>query len=138
MALLRVHSRHLQIARSYFTPWPTRLWVVFVIAFATFTFCVRSGNDPAQFAILMLGGSLASWAGPVIAAEAKGHFADPRSYLTPGYRGPHLLVAAVIFLFATMGISALTFYQFARIPTASGWPEAHVKLDGYLAIVMLL
>src|SRR5262249_41447736 len=56
---------------------------------------------------------------------------------TPGFRGPHLLVAAAIFLFATVGIALLTFYQFARIPTASGWPEAHVKLDGYLAVVLL-
>src|SRR5690349_5660130 len=128
--LTRIPSRHVQIVRAYFTPWPARLWVIFVVAFATFTFCVRSANYPAQFAILMLGGALAAWAGPVIAAEAKEHFADPRSHLTPGYRGPHLLVAAMIFLLGTVGIGAFTFFQFARIPTTFGWPQTHVRLDG--------
>ena len=134
----RIHSRHLQIARAYFTPWPTRLWVILVIAFATFTLCMRSANYPAQFAILMLGGSLAAWAGPVIAAQAKEHFADARSHLTPGYRRPHLLVSAVIFLFATVGIASFTFYQFRRIPSdAPWWPGFQITLHGYLAAVLV-
>jgi hypothetical protein len=113
------------------------IWIVCTAIFVVWTMCASRANYAAQFAILILGGSLASWSGPIIATHAKEQMADARSRLTPGFRTPHLVVAAAVFLLGVVGIAWYTIARVHQIPIETGWPATHVTLPGYAAIVLL-
>ena len=49
-----------------------------------------------QLALFMLGGTLAGMFGAFVVAHAKEQLADARARLTPGFRTPHLVVAAAV------------------------------------------
>jgi hypothetical protein len=135
--MMRVPSRYVQVTMTYTRPWALRFWFICTVAFVTWIAVVQKVNYAARFAVLMLGGSLAAWAGPIVAAHVKEQMADWRSRLTPGYRTPHLLVAAAIFVLGVGGITWYAVYRLNEIPAEVGWPSIPVSLYGFFALILL-
>src|SRR5439155_14049517 len=119
MPLLRPRrNRYAQIALTYTRPLPFRLWAALMAVFTVGLFIARKADFAAQIAMLTLGGFLAAWIGPLVTGHAKAQLADARSSLTPRYRAPHLLVAAIIFCAGVVGFSCLLILRMKQIPTA--------------------
>ena len=129
-------NKFLQIALTYTCPLPLRIWAVCFIAFAIWLLCVREMNYGLQMAILMIGGMLAAFLGATIPAHAKEQLADARSSLTPHYRAPHLIVAAIFFVAGLGGVVAFTMWRYHQVPRTTGWITVDATFTGLLAITL--
>jgi len=126
-----MRSRYLQIALTYTKPWPMRIWAMLsaagVVWMLVIVFLMKL-DSIAQMVVLFLGGTITVWVGAMITAHAKEQLADPRAALTPRFRTPHLVVAAVMFIIFVVGLAMLV----------AGLPFDDVSLSGYLAIVLTM
>src|SRR5690349_7694451 len=100
-------GRYAQIALSYAMPLPMRIWAVLTALCVTWIVCVRDGHKGVQMVMLATGGSFVVWFGAMVTAHAKEQLSDARAALTPGYRRPHLIVAAAMFVVGVIGLSML-------------------------------
>jgi hypothetical protein len=134
--MTRIPSRYAQIALTYTRPLALRIGIGFLAAYLAWVLCIRDANFAVQYSMLFLGGTLAAWVGPIISAHAKEQMADSRSRLTPGFRVPTLVVAALLFVIVVFGLPWLTIHRLHELPKGFGWPEVHATLGGFLALVL--
>jgi hypothetical protein len=130
-------NRYAHVALTYTTRLALRLWAAGTAAYATWLLCMHEADYGSQLTILILGGTLAAMGGTLVAAHAKEQLADWRARLTPGFRKPHLVVAAVAFLIAVVGVSAVTVLRYTQVPRELGWPAVAVSSSGFMALVLL-
>src|SRR5439155_19174048 len=116
-------NRYAQIALTYTRPWYMRLWAAFIgwFALASLIFS-RKADYAGQIAYLTIGGTIAAWGGAIIAGHAKEQLADARARLTPHFRAPHLIVAALVFIVGAVGFSAFIVLPLRQSPPPPRWP----------------
>lgn len=128
-------SRYAQVALSYTLPWPLRVWAIAAALLALWMLLAPGGAE-AEIAMLVFGGTIAVWVGAMITAHAKEQLADARSSLTPGFRAPHLLVAAALFVVTVCGVTLLVGWRTSPVQWQYG--SYDVWLPGYLALVLVV
>jgi hypothetical protein len=131
-----LRNRYAQVALTYTRPFPLRVWAVLTAAYIGWILWLREANYQVQTTMLLLGTTLAAWVGPMIAAHAKEQLADSRSRLTPGFRAPHLLVAALFFAAGVIGLAWFVVARLHQLPTVIGWPTAEASQAGLLSVVL--
>ena len=129
-------SRYAHVARTYVGPLPFKLWAAGTIVYVGWSLAIGRVDYGEQLALFMLGGTLAGMFGAFVAAHAKEQLADARARLTPGFRTPHLVVAAAVLLAGTVGLIAFTLWRHAMLPGERGWPQVQVSPVGFAAIVL--
>jgi hypothetical protein len=128
-------SRYAQIALTYTKPWPLRIWAI-VTTLTVLWVQIAYGDAGAHIAMLFLGGTMAVWVGAMITAHVKEQLADARSSLTPHFRTPHLLVAAVLFIITVCGLTLLVGW--GASPLRWDYGGYDLWLPGYLALVLIV
>src|SRR3989442_15990638 len=128
----RVRSRYVQVALTYTRPWYMILWAGFIGFFliASLLPPARKADYGGQIAYLVIGGTIAAWGGAIVAGHAKEQLADARARLTPGFRAPHLIVAALVFIVGAIGFSAFLVLPLHQSPPAPGWPVVSTTTSG--------
>jgi hypothetical protein len=134
----RIASRYAQVALTYTRPWYMRMWAAFIGWFiiASLVFS-RAADYGGQIAYLLIGGTIAAWGGAIVAGHTKEQLADARARLTPHFRGPHLVVAALVFLVGAVVFSLFIVAHRQHAAIASGWPKIPLSYSGFLAAVLL-
>src|SRR5216110_2029793 len=134
----RIGNRYAQVALTYTRPWYMRLWAAFIgwFVLASLIFS-RKADYAGQIAYLTIGGTIAAWGGAIIAGHAKEQLADARARLTPAFRAPHLIVAALVFIAGAIGFSAFIVFRLHQSPLAPGWPAVSTTTSGFIALVLL-
>ena len=134
----RRSNRYAEIALTYTRPWYMRLWGALIAWFVFASFALTGKADyGAHAAVLLVGGTIAAWGGAIIAGHMKEQMADARSRLTPGFRPPHLVVAAAVFATGVVAFAMYVVLHQHSLPLAPGWPALRVNYAGFLALVLL-
>jgi hypothetical protein len=133
-----MRSRYLQVALTYTRPAFFRGWALVMGAYLLWLITRTSANLRIDVPLLITGVTLVTWFGAMVTSHAKEQLADSRAALTPGFRGPHLLVAGIILVIGVTLLPAIIVAQYTRLDPPWGWPRIEVSWAGYLTLLMLV
>src|SRR5687768_1926127 len=125
---IAARSRYAQIALTYTKPLPIRIWAAIMLAFLAWATVMARHEVVPGLVVLLMGGTTAAWLGAMITAHAKEQLADARAAVTPHFRAPHLIVAAVLFVIGVGGTAALMAWLHPANDALS--------VTGYLALIL--
>jgi hypothetical protein len=133
-----MRSRYLQVALTYTKPAFFRGWTLAMGAYLMWLMTRTSANLRIDVPLLITGVTLVTWFGAMVTSHAKEQLADSRAALTPGFRGPHLLMAGIILAAGVTLLPAIIVAQYTRLDPPWGWPRIEVSWAGYLTLLMLV
>src|SRR4051812_8633922 len=132
-------SRYAQVIRSYGQPWGNRFALLGAVAFMAIASALSSTaiSPPRDYAFRLgttfIAMTFGFWIGGGVTEHVKRQLMTPYASLAPRFRGPHLLVAAIVILAATLTVARVAHWSVQRLPFQDGSVRYALSFIGLLA-----